>query len=521
MMSAAVGAILECHWDAIVVGTGMGGGFVGRALADRGLSGLFVEKGRTGWRREECDLSNTLEDPIARSLRGAWPERIEVTQDGVRSSFFAPLGCGVGGSSVFYAATLERPEPADIDGVWPLNYEDMRPWFDRAEALLHVHGEPDPLSKVPSPELRPPPAPNAADAAIMAALRENGLHPYRLHSALRYLPGCAECLGRKCPRSCKMDGRSGGVEPALATGRATLLDRCEVTRLLGSAERVTGVEARWEGTTIKLRAERVIVAAGALSTPRLLLASVSEVWPRGCGNGSDLVGRNLMLHLNELFAVWPRNTPENRGAGPSKAVGLRDLMVVAGQRMGMVQALGVDAREPEILHALRQRLAVRQLGRSRLAHEGARVPARLAARALGTAKLFVGLLEDFPNSDNRVLLDHRHPSRVVAEYAVPEELETRRAVFRKAIRQAFRGLKPVFLNRAAEPNWGHPCGTTRMGSSPSSSVIDSTCRVHGIANLWISDASVFPTSFGVNPSLTVAANALRVADLISRGPSCP
>ncbi len=507
----------ERSWDVIIVGTGLGGGIIGRALAEQGLSVLFLEKGGSGWRTEETRLDTNALDPVARAIRGAWPERIQVTQDGVSRHFFAALGSGVGGSSVFYAAVLERPEPRDLDDHWPVSYSAMRPWFDRAEALLSVHGGIDPLSEIDCPELKPPMPFNPADAAILERLRANGMHPYRLHAALRYLPGCEECFGRKCPRACKMDGRSAGVEPALATGRAILVDNCEVVRLVGTASRVSGVEARHHDRTVMFRASRVILAAGALSTPRLLLNSASEAWPRGCGNGADLVGRYLMLHLNEIFAVWPGRSQEAQATSPAKAVGLRDLMMVHGARLGMVQALGIDARQSEILAVLRQRLAATRFGRTKLAYEGARIPAKIATKALGTAKLFVGILEDFPDPSNRVIADPAWPSRIVADYRVPEELQARRLLFRRSIKRAFRGLRPFFLNRGAEPNWGHPCGTTRMGLSATTSVVDADCRVHGLDNLWIADSSVFPTSFGVNPSLTIAANSLRVASIIRNG----
>lgn len=506
---------LDHSWDAIVVGTGMGGGIAGRALAERGLSVLFLEKGRAGWRTEETKLDTSMGDPLARVLRGAWPEPVDVSRDGDRQSFYAPLGCGVGGSSVFYAATLERPEPRDLDGIWPVPYAELQSWYDRAESILSVHGEADPLSDIQFPSLKPPPPLNPADARIMAQLRANGMHPYRLHAALRYLPGCVECLGRKCPRPCKMDGRSAGVEPALATNRVALVEECEVQRVVGTTNRVTGVVACRGGQSLTIRAPRVILAAGAFSTPRLLLASASEAWPRGCGNGAGIVGRHLMLHLNEMFAIWISNDAEVRSAGPSKAIGLRDLMMHDGKRLGMVQALGVDAGEPEILYIFRQKLATHALGRNRLMHEGARLPARIAARALGKAKLFVGLLEDFPNPDNRVILDPLRPSRIVAEYHVPIDLEARRAIFRRSIKEAFRGLRPLFLNHAAAPNWGHACGTTRMGVSPIDSVVDPFYRVHGVENLWIADAGVFRTSLGVNPSLTIAANSLRLAENIA------
>jgi choline dehydrogenase-like flavoprotein len=102
--------------DAIVVGTGMGGDILGRALAERGPSALLLETDRTGWRAGETYLDASVEDPVGRLLRGAWSKAIDVKQEGTQKSFFAALGCRVGGSSVFHEATLERPEPRDFGG---------------------------------------------------------------------------------------------------------------------------------------------------------------------------------------------------------------------------------------------------------------------------------------------------------------------------------------------------------------------------------------------------------------------
>jgi choline dehydrogenase-like flavoprotein len=505
-------------WDAIVIGTGIGGGTVGRALAEAGMQVLFVEKGPLGYRSEETPLDGAMADPVARGLRGFWPDPVQATVDGQARQFHAPLGSGVGGSSVFYAATLERPEPHDFESTpekphptagWPVTYAAMAPWFDRAEALYSVHGTPDPLSQVPTPNLREGPPPGPGDAAIMAHLRANGLHPYRLHAALRYLPGCAECFGHKCPRPCKMDGRSAGVEPALATGKATLLDRAEVLRLHADATRITGVEVRRDGQTHILRGQRILLSAGALSSPRLLLASANDHWPQGLANQSDQVGRNLMFHLNEMFALWPGR--DARFAGPSKAVGFRDLYFHQGQRLGMVQAMGIDASYGEIDHYLKGLLDRSALRNSRLARELTRIPAFAAARLLGNAKIFVGLLEDLPLPENRVHLDRADPGTIRFDYTVSAELKSRRATFRQAIKRAMKGQRTMFLSRTPEPNFGHPCGTCKMGHDPASSVIGPDGRAHGLANLWVVDASFMPTSMGVNPSLTIAANALRVA----------
>lgn len=510
-------------WDAIVIGTGIGGGTIGRRLAEKGLSVLFIEKGRSGYRTEQNTLpADEIADPVARLLRGAWPDEVRALVDGRERRFHAPIGAGVGGSSVFYAATLERPEPHDLDdsparphpsGGWPAGFVEMLPYFDAAQQIYAVCGEVDPLAEWPSPALRPGPPIGAGDAALMARMRGAGLHPYQLHSALRRLEGCETCLGRKCPRPCKMDGRSAGVEPALATGRAALLDRCEVTELLGQPGRITEVVARRDDRPLVLSGRHVILAAGALSSPRLLLRSRAAHWPQGVGNDHDQVGRHLMFHLNEMFALWPPRAEAYAEA--AKSVGFRDLYYADGHRLGMVQAMGLNVGEGEILHYLRMRIARSALGRVPGARDLARLPAAVAARLLGQAKVFVGLLEDLPYPGNRVTPDPANPDRILIDYRFAPELLQRRQRFRGLIRAALKGQRTLFLTYEPEPNFGHACGTLRMGRDPGDSVLDVGCRVHGIENLWVADASFMPTSMGVNPSLTIAANALRMADRIA------
>lgn len=499
--------LLQRHWDVVVIGTGVGGATLGRAMAEQGRSVLFVEKGRSGFRLERQTITPELEDPAARAVRGYWPDKVDATVNGQRSEFFAPLGCGVGGSSVFYAGTLERPEPHDLDhsedrphpvGGWPMRWQEMLPWLEKAEAMYGVH---DGSTLPASPD----------DTAIMDRLRANGHQPSLLQSSIAGEPGCLECRGNKCPRTCKKDARSAGVEPALATGRAALLEQCEALALRGDGRRVTHLDARLRGEAVQLRADRFVLAAGALSSPRLLLASASEHWPGGCGNAHDQVGRHLMFHAIEVFAVWPRTI---RGTDtPSKSVGLRDLYLHQGQRLGMVQAMGVNVGYGEILHFLRERVKVGPL--ARLAPLTP-LAAYAASIMMGRAKLFVGQLEDLPYPGNRVLLDPAQPGRIRIEYTMHDELLQRRRVFRKTIQRAFKGMRPSFVNWQPELNFGHGCGTLRAGDDPRTSALDAHCKVHGVENLHVVDASFFPTSMGVNPSLTIAANALRVADHLVR-----
>ena len=164
----------------------MGGGIAARALAEAGLGVLILDRGRIGHRAEATHFDQTIVDPVARAVRGFWPEPVTARVDGRERVFHAPVGAGPGGSSVFYAATLERPEPHDLDhsearphptGGWPVTFAHMRPWFDRAEEMLCVHGTADPLSGEDQPALLPAQPPSAGDTAVMERLAANGMHP--------------------------------------------------------------------------------------------------------------------------------------------------------------------------------------------------------------------------------------------------------------------------------------------------------------------------------------------------------
>ena len=509
------------RWDVLVIGTGIGGGLAGRRLAERGLSVLFVEKGPLGHRSEGQVLTDEISDYVARQSRGFWPTRIEARIDGGNpDQFFGPLGSGVGGSSVFYAAATERPERHDLEstnrlphpsGGWPVGYDAFAPWFEEAETLLSVRGEADPLSDIPAPPLPAPPL-SEAEASLFKDLREAGLHPYRAHEALARLPGCTDCLGRKCPRPCKMDGRSAGVEPALATGTARLLADCTVEELIEEKGRITAVRVRTGGQEHRLHAEIVVLAAGALHSPGLLLRS-TKAHPEGCANSSGWVGRGLMFHLSEMLALWPkRGSP---AVGATRTLSFRDLYTDGDQRLGLVQSMGVTADAGRIAAHLKGILARSPMRRLPGIGQVATVFARVGAVIFGNATVMVGIMEDLAYSENRVRPHPDDPEVPQIDYHVSDELKSRRSLFRRSIRRRLRGHRVLFLTFGPTLNFGHPSGTLRFGTDPATSVLDPDCKAHDLDNLYVADASFMPSSMGVNPSLTIAANALRVAEGIA------
>ena len=479
---------------------------------------LFLERGPHHRATTQRDWLGDVSDPDAAEARGYWPEPLHAVVDGRGSTCSARSASGSAArrcstrrcSSGPSATTSTRCPAARIRPAAGRSATTrFRPYFEAAEELSRSAAIPTRCAEVRRPRC------GAAGALArrgrgVEALRRKGLHPYRKHVGVRYLPGCAECFGRMCPRRCKMDGRSAGVEPALATGRAALIDGCEVLALRGTrrTDQPGRGDARRRDGCASRRASCCSPPA-ALDSPRLLLASASEDWPRGCANESGLVGRNLMFHLNERFAALA--APPDRSGGPVGAISLRDFYREGhAPRPCSVDGTARRLRQhpPLLRHKFepRSRRAPGCCGRCCACRQWRR-------GGLGRAQVFVGMLEDLPRAGNRVVFDSGRPAadRVRVRGHAGAAPAAARA-FRALIRPRFGGSRTFFLSREPELNIAHCCGTLRFGDDPATSVLDPCCRAHGLDNLYVADASFMPTSNGVNPSLTIAANALRVAD---------
>ena len=509
-------------WDVIVIGGGMGGGAAGHALSREGRRVLLLEKGLSAYAASTADdIAKEPSDPYERLRMGRWPTKLSAVVDGKAADLWAPLGCGLGGSSTLYAATLERLQPCDFEPrripsgevvKWPFSYRDLEPYYQRAEALFAVRGTRDPLDTESTYALREPVAMNPCDAHFFQAMQSGSLHPYRLHVAIDYVDDCLECGGYYCAKECKKDARNSCIEPAREQHGLVVVDQAEVSELITEGSTVSGVAFMRKGERQVIKARCVVLAAGAYFSPVLLLRSKSERWPEGIGNHHGLVGRNLMFHASDFFAVWPQERVERGGAG--RAIGLRDLYRQGDQPLGQLQSTGLTAGYGNILYALYLRFDGSPLRKLRFIRPLLRIPAKFASWLLKDATVFANILEDHPYPDNRVVLDDRTDSGMRFEYRIRDELLSRVKLYRQALKQSLRGLRMMTLSSGVSLNYGHPCGTCRSGTDPTQSVVDAQCRVHGTDNLYIVDASVFPTSGGVNPSLTIAANAIRVADAI-------
>jgi len=517
------------EWDVIVVGTGMGGSTVGFELARLGRRVLFLEKGKFlhGVPSSHQVRPEGCSEEEARLLMGRWPLRLKGWTSFGQVEFFAPLGCGTGGSTALYGAQLERffvgdlhpkasfPDvpDANLEDEWPISYEELVPYYRRAETHYRVCGTPDPLNPDREAKLREPPPLSERDQFFFESFTSLGLHPYRSHVGFHQVDDCRECLDL-CLRNCKSDAGSRSLVPALTQHGARLLHECEVQELISDRMRVKAVSAIWKGRQIRIAAKVIVLALGAFMTPVLLLNSRSPDWPTGLANSSGAVGRNLMLHTSDFLIV--DQSKKRSAVGPIKSLSLNDFYYNDGKKLGTMQSVGVPMVAPFILEYLQYTQEKDPRWQTRLLGNHLSSIADIAARTFVRSSLFSTIVEDLPYLENRVLADPNAPNGMRFEYTYSAELRQRNRHLRKQLARILgsRHKVRVVTGTTNNINYGHVCGTCRFGKFHKTSVLDRTNRAHGLDNLYVVDASFFPSSGGTNPSLTVAANALRVAEII-------
>lgn len=362
-------------------------------------------------------------------------------------------------------------------------------------------------------QLAPPPLSTANDSLVKFFV-ERGLHPYQLPMACDYVPECLTCQSYLCARGCKNDG-SQCLRVAIEQHGAQLLDRCEVTHIDADAHAVTGISCKRADQTFSVTARRYILAAGALETPGLLLKSTSEQWPNGLANQNDQVGRNLMRHYVDLYAVFtaPKPDPTQR----SKEIAFNDFYTHSGTKLGSVQSFGLLPPAKELAD---------EIGVD-VAHTAGKLAGALFNAVKPITRFFLHhifsrtmilatTLEDLPFPENRVTVSaagsNAKKQAIQIHYTVHPREQDRIAKMRKLMKDTLKPMRYLLLKQAENnERIAHVCGTARMGENPNISVCDKHQKVHGIDNLYIADSAVFPSSGGINPSLTIAALSLKLA----------
>jgi choline dehydrogenase-like flavoprotein len=547
------------HYDAVVVGAGAGGGVAACVLAEAGMRVLLVERGR--WlaaadlrpdhlRSHRLDLGyrSNVEPPAARNPRvfvGSAGETVVWPPD----QRWHRNAIMVGGGTRVYGAQAWRFCPEDFrmastygvpDGSsladWPISYEDLEPDYDRAEWDLGVSG--DPAGNVHAGPRRrgypmPPVAPNGTAAPLRAGAAHLGLGTSPVPLLINSVPyngrgacvGCGACVGFGCPGEFKNDTRNTVIPRAVATGRCDLLTGAQAERVITDARgRVTGVAlvAEVAGTTVRRRitADRVLLAAGAIETARLLLNSPSRREPHGLGNNHDLVGRNLQGHVYAgTLAVFDRPVQDCVGPGPSIAT--NDYRHHNDGIVGGAMIANDFVPMPLFVYTLGSRLGL---------IPGWGAASKRAMRDLyPRLALVMGPVQEVPNPESRVTLDpvvRDHvgmPAARLSGALHPQDHATAAFISDRAVAWATASgatrVVPLLLAPSEGPSAGqHQAGTCRMGDDPATSVTDAWGRVWGHDNLHIADASLHVTNGGVNPVLTILALAYRVSRRVAALP---
>ncbi len=498
------------RYDIVIIGSGAGGGTIARALSATSARILILERGDFVPQED----ANASPEAVWKHLRYRTTER---WLDGRGREFLPYTHYCVGGNTKFWGTVMYRLRREDfgalqhVDGVspaWPIDYETLEPYYDRAERLYEVHGrhgiDPTEPPRAPYPYDAVPHAPQVA--AVVEKLRAEGLHPSPLPLSLRS-PGerdgcvlCHTCNSFPCRHGVKSDADVCGVRPALTQPSVTLWTGAYARRLLTTprGNRVAAIEVERHGEVVRVEAPLCIVACGAVNSAALLLRSATDAHPHGLANSSGLVGRRYMAHLAtmmELIDPGRRNETVFQ-----KTVAVNDFYLRGPDGpypLGLIQSQGRT-------HAIMAKVNAPWWGRP--------LPLWLYDWWVSRGYDWLMMTEDLPLPDNRVTLSP--DGRIRLQYR-PSNVAAHDALVRETTRILRRiGLRHPVKHSAGAANTTHQCGTLCFGTDPRTSVLDPFCRAHDIENLFVVDASFFPSSAAVNPGLTIAAQALRVADHI-------
>jgi choline dehydrogenase-like flavoprotein len=503
------------QYDIAIIGTGAGGGTLAARLAPSGLKILLFERGdfvpreKENWDARAVFIENRYHTP------DAWLDK-----DG--HEFHPGTNYYVGGNTKFYGAALLRMREPDfgevrhVDGIspaWPVRYDEWEPYYAEAERMYVVHGtrgtDPtEPWASGPFPHPAVSHEPRMAE--VVEGFERIGLNPFSLPIGIllneqdpRQSPciRCNTCDGFPCLVDAKADADVVGVRPALAHNNVTLMTNMKVTRLETdpSGRQVTTIVAERGQTEHRFSADVVVVAAGAANSAALLLRSANDRHPNGLANSSDRVGRHYMHHNNSAM-VAVSSTPNPTKF--QKTIGLTDWYYGTDDYeypMGAIQNIGKAMKEMLEGDApfLTPGLALDFMARH-------------------STDWFL-TTEDLPLPENRVSLSR--DGQIQLSYTQTNLQAHQQLVkrFEHALTQVshlehFLPSEVYLAKKLPIGGVAHQCGTVRFGDDPGESVLDRNCKAHDLDNLYVVDASFFPSSSSVNPSLTIIANALRVGD---------
>lgn len=543
----------ELTADVIVIGSGAGGGFAAAALAESGVSVLLLERGHwfdykkdfparyPDWetRGSPFHLGSFFRDPTIDFSKGAAIQqqdfdlcsrqridRLRKYQN--RGSFKYHRVLGVGGSTLHYQGEAHR-FPAHAFSTqssfgfgydWPLSYEELAPYYAKAEKWLGVAGAPgNPFKPTRGPFPTPAHDLSTKTQWVKRASDKLGwsLLPNTLALPSQSYDGRSPCLhSGMCVTGCPFGAKSSvdlAVLPrAMKTGNLRVLDNTRVLKLeTDNRGNVSGVVYLHDGNRKRATANRYVLATGAIETPRLLLNSTGNQHPHGLGNQHDRVGRNLMETLFSVLSI-EADRPLQAWKGQPIDSRIWDFNNPGAEHERNGFVLGVSST----MSAYHGPLSYAQrMPGSGLAHKEA------MRNTYGRVVNLFGIADHSPDENNRLVLSSRVdkdgvPKVIVSSDYFARDKNTLREMIGKLITlgEACGPSKIIGLNSTYDrPSTTHMAGTCMMGNDPEKFVVDSNGKVHGVKNLYITDASILPSQgMGDSPSLTIQAMALRIAE---------
>ncbi len=527
--------------DVVVVGAGAAGGIVAEQLALAGKHVVLLERGRQ-YRFEDTGhdelrsqrttvLGNAFGPDDERHARlvqtpgGNWNKVLP--SEGAYNNVAA---C-VGGGTLSYGAMAWRymekdfqlrttygvPDGSTLDD-WPITYKDLEPFYTRAEWEIGVSGRAgaNPFEPPRSKPYPMPPLPlNTEAGMLLAGARKLGWHPFPIPMAINSVeyqgrPGCIacpHCVGFACEANAKNSTAVTAIPRALATKLCQLRTECVASRILTDAHgRATGVEYYQGKQLIEQPCRTVVVSCSATETPRLLFNSAAKLFPRGLGNNHDWVGRNLQGHAYAgAYGMFEEESFD--GLGPAARVACCDFNhgtpgVIGGAML---------ANEFIALPYLFSRNAIPpDVPRWGIAHK------RHMREWYKRTTAVQGPVQEMPVFENRVELAPGLkdawgiPTLRISGRRHPNDLAVGRVIAAKAeawLKEAGATRTWPKLPGAAVSGGQHQAGTCRMGKDPKTSVVDPSCRIHDMDNVYVVDGSVHVNNGGFNPSLTIQALA--------------
>jgi glucoside 3-dehydrogenase (cytochrome c) catalytic subunit len=545
------------EYDAIVVGSGISGGWAAKELTEKGLRVLLLERGRNI--EHIKDYVNATKGPWEYAHRGGRTQDMEKHYPVLKRDY--PLneknldywvkdeespytearrfdwfrGYHVGGRSLMWGRQSYRWSDLDFtanvrDGIatdWPIRYADIAPWYDYVEKFAGIAGSKEGLPQLPDGEFQPAMPLNCGEEKVAAELAKSSfgknrrLIPGRVANLTLPLPGRSPCQYRNacwlgCPYGAYFSTQSSTLPAAVATGRLTLKPFAIVSEVLYDKDRkrakgVRVIDALTNATT-DYNAKVVFLCASALNSTWLLMRSATDLWPGGLGSSSGELGHNLMDHHFRLGASGKIEGLDDKYYTGRRPTGfyIPRYRNVAGDKRKYLRGFGYQGGASRDGWSR----AVAELGVGGAFKDRAAQPGdwSIGATAFG---------EMLPSHDNKVTLDETKKDKwglsvlkIDCGMGENERMMRKDMTADMAEMLEASGVKDVHtFENEYFPGMGiHEMGTARMGRDPKTSVLNQWNQVWDAPNVFVTDGAGMVSAACVNPSLTYMAMTARAAD---------